>query len=218
MNPCQGTDAHEAVEPIIRSWSRRISRWLLNLLWTLWSLGAIILLWYTGFDAGYLGVPVDTVWPTNPTPPDPETGLRPAGNSNSWTQYIPVTVLGLCLSVLPKRPWFLSGVGQACCGLYLFGVTWFFIWVDTSNFEEPEQQYGPDCYYHSCWPADAQWYVVAAPVPLTAVAMLLMATVFRRRHWVWRMLIPIVTFLVATLVQVLVWDPWIVPWLAGPPL
>lgn len=87
MNPCQGTNAHEAVEPIIRSWSRRISRWLLNLLWTLWSLGAIILLWYTGFDAGYLGVPVDTVWPTNPTPPDPETGLRPAGNSNSWTQY-----------------------------------------------------------------------------------------------------------------------------------
>lgn len=195
-------------------------RWTKKTLWVVWAIAwavaAMFPLYETATLVSALNIPLNTVDPRNLTAPDPVTGLRPY-EQGSWWPYIPITVLGLCLSVLPSKPRVLTGLGQGLLALYLAITTSFFVML-TVGFTLHYGKTGfRECFYEGCWPVEVQSKLVLIPLGLTILAMLLMATVFRKRHWAWRMAIPVATFLLATLVQALVWDPLILPWLAGPP-
>lgn len=78
---------------------------------------------------------------------------------------------------------------------------------------------GPDshCVYRSCWPRGYQEALLALPLMATCVLMLVMATLGRSRPWWWRALIPALAFVVLSVVQVAVWDRFVVPILNAPP-
>lgn len=192
--------------------------WFRNLFKVVWGMIAFGLLTNLAWRIGYgQHVPLNTVSPRVESSSELTDGLLPYGSSGSWLIYLALVTVTLCLTVLPVRTSTFLGVGQGLSALYLAATTYFFASFQQDVAAYQAEVFGPECLYENCWPVGMQQYLVPAPVLFTTLAMLLTATVFRHRHWAWRMLIPIATFLFATLVQVLAWDPLVLPWLASPP-
>lgn len=192
--------------------------WFWNLFKAVWGIIAFGLLTNLAWRIGYgQHVPLNIVSPRVESSSELTGGLLPYGSSGSWLIYLALVTVTLCLTVLPVRTSMFLGVGQGLSALYLAATTYFFASFQRDLAAYQSEVFGPECLYEGCWPVGMQQYLLPAPILFTTLAMLLMATVFRHRHWVWRMLIPIATFLFATLVQVLAWDSLVLPWLASPP-
>ncbi|WP_218961718.1 hypothetical protein [Actinomyces ruminis] len=73
------------------------------------------------------------------------------------------------------------------------------------------------CTYPSCWPAPWDGIVLAAPFFAGLLTLAVMAC-FADRISLWaRCLSPMAVYLVGTVLLVLVWDRWLLPFFAGPP-
>lgn len=72
------------------------------------------------------------------------------------------------------------------------------------------------CVRTGCWPDGVQEWLWGAPLLLACVAMLAMACC-NRLHWWIRAAVPAVVFLTARIIQVMIWVPIIMPWLAAEP-
>lgn len=192
--------------------------WFWNLFKVVWGMIAFGLLTNLAWRLGYgQHVPLNTVSPRVESSSELTGGLLPYGSSGSWLIYLALVMVTLCLTVLPVRTPTFLGVGQGLSALYLAATTYFFASFQQDLAAYQAEVFGPGCLYEGCWPVGMQQYLLPAPILFTTLAMLLMATVFRHRHWAWRMLIPVVIFLAATLVQVLIWDSLVLPWLGSPP-
>lgn len=72
------------------------------------------------------------------------------------------------------------------------------------------------CVRPNCWPAGVAEPLAASPLLIACVAMIIVAFFAERLNWVARALIPAAVYLAARIVQVLIWVPVVIPFLAGP--
>jgi len=161
--------------------------------------------WWIGFGSAQLGTvlltQVDVVSDT----------IAP---SASWGVLVVTTALGLLLCTGPP-----AWVGRVDA-LQLVGAAWALGCVAVfsalgSGFEFT----GPDshCVYASCWPGRYQQLAITAPLIVACLLMVVMATACRRLSWWFRGLLPAVMFAVLTVVQVAVWDRFVIPLFNAPP-
>lgn len=72
------------------------------------------------------------------------------------------------------------------------------------------------CVRPNCWPAGVAEPLAAAPLLIACVAMIIVAFLAGRLNWVARALIPAAVYLLARVIQVLIWVPVVIPFLANP--
>ncbi len=73
------------------------------------------------------------------------------------------------------------------------------------------------CLYEGCWPLYWQAVVVSAPMAVTLVVVIVLGW-WAERVGVWvRRVVPGLVFVGLMLLLALVWQPWVLPFLQGPP-
>ncbi|WP_162933768.1 hypothetical protein [Actinomyces lilanjuaniae] len=88
--------------------------------------------------------------------------------------------------------------------------------VFTQNFQFALPDHAP-CLYEGCWPLYWQAVVVSAPMAVTLVVVILLGW-WAERVVVWvRRVVPALVFITLMLLLALVWQPWVLPFLQGPP-
>lgn len=177
---------------------------------------SIYFLWESTSLLTSADIPLNLVHTNDTRAIDPETGVRPYSRGN-WLPYTWVTLVGITLSALPNglRP--LSGLGQGIVALGWLVITHIGIFFRVGFAQLNSLEGLNECFYETCWPMKAQLYLASVPIGVTAVAMLIMATVARTRHWAWRIGVPVVTFLACLSALAALWDVLLLPWLTGPP-
>ena len=128
--------------------------------------------------------------------------------SSTWAAMNGLVVCGLLLVTTPRLrtgPDLVAVTGA----VWTVACTAVFSWVRyAAEFWFPDRQ----CRFSSCWPGVYQPAAIAAPVVVSAgLLVVVMATVGRRRSWLVRALWPTGVFVVLTLVQVAVWERYVVP-------
>lgn len=111
-------------------------------------------------------------------------------------------------------------VGRVNTG-QVFGAIWMGVWtlIFTLLIYAVKFPGGDDlvpCVRVNCWPAGIQEPLAAAPLLIACVAMIVVAVWATRLNWAMRALIPAVVYLVARVIQVLIWVPVVIPFLANP--
>lgn len=102
-------------------------------------------------------------------------------------------------------------IGAAWMGLW----TLFFAGLRYA-FRFPGGEDIEPCVRANCWPAGVQELLAASPLLMACAAMIVVAFFAKRLNWVARALIPAAVYLAARIVQVLIWVPVVIPFLAGP--
>lgn len=111
-------------------------------------------------------------------------------------------------------------VGRVNIGQIL-GAVWMGLWTLFFTLVIYAVQFpgGDDlkpCVRPNCWPAGVAEPLAASPLLIACVAMIIVAFFAERLNWVARALIPAAVYLAARIVQVLIWVPVVIPFLAGP--
>ena len=133
--------------------------------------------------------------------------------SRTWAATNGLIVCGLLLVTTPRLR-----TGSDLVAVFgavgMFACTAVFSWVRyAAEFWFPDRQ----CRFSSCWPGAYQPVAIAAPVMVAGLLVVVMATVGRRRSWSVRAFWPAGVFVVLTLVQVAVWERYIVPFFHAAP-
>ncbi|WP_040283705.1 hypothetical protein [Tessaracoccus massiliensis] len=125
-----------------------------------------------------------------------------------------IAVVGLLLVTGSSR-WRAGWVnlGQLAAAAWLLFVTGFATVLNVA-FSEMYIDERP-CVRPNCWPNGWQEVLQAAPMLLALLTMGAAACLAHRLGWVARAAIPMAVFLIARVVQVLLWRPVIFPWLNG---
>jgi hypothetical protein len=169
--------------------------------------GLLVLLassYWTGVGSAHLG----TVLITNS---GASATLVP---SSSWTAMVALTAGGLWMITRPSRS------TQSVDLVALFGACWTLGWTTLMSwFSYSVQFMDPDtrCQYPSCWPGAYQPLAVATPLTVACLLVIAMATAGRRLRWRVRVLVPIGSYVVLTLVQGGTWERFVLPLFNGPP-
>lgn len=136
----------------------------------------------------------------------------------SWLPLMATTLIGLalCTPVVdrPSRPYRLGLLLGASYWLVVTAIYALAMSDMRSGGFTPGDR---GCMYDGCWPAGIQQALLVVPVVPTVVAMVVMASVFAKRHWLLRALVPPAMFAASTTVQALVWEPLVVPLLESTP-
>jgi len=111
-------------------------------------------------------------------------------------------------------------VGRVNIG-QIIGAVWMGLWTLFFTFLNYAFQFpgGDDldpCVRPNCWPAGVAEPLEAAPLLIACVAMTVVAFWATRLNWAMRALIPAVVYLLARVIQVLIWVPVVIPFLANP--
>lgn len=185
---------------------------------TIQTLFALGFLTYAGAMLGFGVQPLPKVNPVGAV--DSGTGglVASLNPSATWLRLTVVTVIGLALCTpfdderrLRHRLGVLVGAG------YWVAVTAVFALLMSDMRSGGFTPGDRGCVYDGCWPAGVQQGLLAAPALPTALAMILMGTVFATRHWVVRMLVPPAIFVAAAITQALTREAWVVPLLESAP-
>ena len=104
----------------------------------------------------------------------------------------------------------------------VFGAAWLGLWTGFWVFLRyalqfpggDEYDYDP-CAREGCWPAGIQEPLAASPLLIASMTMIVVAVFAHRLNWVARALIPTAVYLVLRIVQILIWQPVVVPFLIG---
>jgi hypothetical protein len=134
--------------------------------------------------------------------------------STSWAAMVALTAGGFLMVTRPSRsiqPVELGALVGACWTLgWTALMSWFFYSV---QFMDPDSR----CQYPFCWPGAYQALAVAAPLATACLLVIAMATAGRRFRWRVRALVPAGIYVVLTLVQVGIWERFVLPLFNGPP-
>lgn len=102
----------------------------------------------------------------------------------------------------------------------VLGAAWLGLWTGFWVFVMYAVQFpgGDDsstCIREGCWPAGIQEPLAASPLLIASMTMIVVAVFAHRLNWVARALIPTAVYLVLRIVQILIWQPVVVPFLIG---
>ncbi|GHD12395.1 hypothetical protein [Zhihengliuella salsuginis] len=182
-------------------------RLLLQTWWVVQSLAAGYAIFVAGAGAGLGGAPPAAIPEGVPAGFD---SFSPA-HAPEWWPYLLIVPLAFALTVLPAYDRVFRGAGQLTGAGFLLVILWFWSAVNVEGWS-PE---GSPCGGESCTPLAVEQLLHVSPVLAGIVAMIVVALRAGTLHWVVRMVVPPVVFFTATGIQVLIWDPVIVPWLVG---
>ncbi|AYD89088.1 hypothetical protein D5R93_01700 [Actinomyces lilanjuaniae] len=119
---------------------------------------------------------------------------------------------GLSAGVLWRggRDWW--AIVVACWTLVSGGAL---VWVGQGiQFVGPDSQ---DCTYSGCWPLYWQGLILSTPAIVALVVVIVLGW-WAGRVGVWvRRVVPALVFITLMLLLALVWQPWVLPFLQGPP-
>lgn len=88
----------------------------------------------------------------------------------------------------------------------------FLPFVSGLEFTGPDSQ----CIYGDCFPRPYQELLLAAPALVAAAGMTVCGVIGTRMRWWLRALVPAVTFIGASAVQLAIWQSVVLPFLGGP--
>ncbi len=134
--------------------------------------------------------------------------------STEWVTLIVLLAVGFAIAPVRSEDWtwFVSFRP-------VFAVWLSFIWCLGTHFGSSLEFIDPSrsCVYPTCWPVPVQNILAGLPI-LLACGIIFFTDIFRRPiNPYMRAVVPSIVFVVSSIIQVLVWDSYVAPWLAGPP-
>lgn len=143
--------------------------------------------------------------------------IYPPGEVGPWSLMIGLMAAGFAACTTPKSP---SGrtpmridlVQLSAAVSFVCLLLMFLPFVSGLEFTGPDSQ----CIYGDCFPRPYQELLLAAPALVAAAGMTVCGVVGTRMCWWLRALVPAVTFIGASAVQLAIWQSVVLPFLGGP--
>lgn len=132
-----------------------------------------------------------------------------------WAVWVLCFALGSVLVADPDPVEGRVDEGQLVGAIWMFlvmGAAFLFFAQDLNMAPTPHEP----CRYRGCWPLGFQQVAVAAPA-LVMCALMVVMSWRPKNSWVARALGPAATLVVLAVIQLVLWDWLIRPWLFGPP-